>query len=649
MSVTTPTSSVPTPVPSVPVPSVPTPVADVSACYSGITQDACADEPDIKSTKDACEKINKKSKQLWTDMVPDADALSPLAAANTAISTISNAFSSTNDSSSKVIQSVKEQNNATQVSQLFNECIANSNTSATNIINGNDPSCVIALQEGGYSADEIRSVQDNITQTATANAQTTCSVQAMMQNIAKLKTSTDQQAVLQVLQEANGLFSGNSANTDFCSSIDITNDTCTWMQQQNCCIAESNAQATNLINAGCLSTQANITQTAVSNSSSTCTISASGVNSADISSYISQKTDSDVSQKATGVSTWALILFFIVVFLLPPLVFVLSTVLGDAGSLLKDCGTAISNSTKKADNDNIGVVNNNNKIDATKTVEPSRRRRTAAATTKTATPAGGSTSNSKAESGESTNWGTLVLFMFSLAIAAGCCLFLAINSLGYYKTTIVDPIDGMLNYPLTDCDSTALSTMGDFAENLANPFDWPNLVPDLGIGDNAYVGTRSTYRDAVTTFEANGKVMAMDFFLDRDKVATPTASPEGVVYKDPTGVDGENPVSADNPPQDLQMGTVMYVNTPTYEPQSCTKIGGMNEEKFTTFTKAKGTSGSIFWKTIGIGSIVMGLIMLGILILFIIVAAKTGNTSGKVNVVNNTYNARVNTGGKPTG
>ena len=649
MSVTTPTSSVPTP-----ISSVPTPDGDVSACYSGITQDACADEPDIKSTKDACEKINKKAKKLWYDMVPSADALSPLAAANTAISTISNAFSSTNESSSKVIQSVKEQNNATQVSQLFNECIANSNASATNIINGNDPSCVIALQAGGFSSDEIRSVQENITQTAEADAKSTCSVQAMMQNIASLKTSTDQQAVLQVLQEANGLFSGNSANTDFCSSIDITNNTCTWMQQQNCCIAESNAQATNLINAGCLSTQANITQTAVANSSSTCTISASGLNSADISSYISQKADSDVSQKATGASTWALILFFVVIFVLPPLVFVLSTVLGDAGSLLKDCGTAISNSTKKSDNDNIGVVNN--KIDPTKIVEPSRMRSTAAATTaattaKTATPAGGSTSNSKAESGESTNWSTLVLFMFSLAIAAGCCIFLAINSLGYYKTTIVDPIDGMLNYPLTDCDSTALSTMGDFAENLANPFDWPNLVPDLGIGDNAYVGTRSTYRDAVNTFEANGKVMAMDFFLDRDKVPTPTASPEGVVYADPTGVDGENPVSADNPPLDLQMGTVMYINTPTYEPQTCTKIGGMNEEKFTTFTKAKGTSGSIFWKTIGIGSIVMGLIMLGVLILFIVVAAKTGNTSGKVNVVNNTYNANVTTpgGAKPTG
>jgi hypothetical protein len=467
----------------------------------------------------------------------------------------------------------------------------------------------------------------------------------MMQNVASLKTSTDQQAVLQVLQEANGLFSGNSANTNFCSSIDVTNDTCSWMQQQNCCIANANAEAMNLIDAGCLTDQANITQNAVSNASSTCSISSSGSNSLDMSNYIAQKADADVSQKSTGVTSTALIILIVIIFAAPTIVLIIAIASLSAafGSSIKSVGTAISEAARGGDK--VGGTTNS----APKQPPSNKNRSTYSSVIKKTSTSDASgvqynigTSTSDASGvqynigkagGAGVDWTGLIVFLFSLAISAGCCFFLAALCIGYYNSTKVDAIDGMLNYPLTDCDSTALSTMGDFAENLANPFNWPNLVPDLGIGDNAYVGTRSTYEDAVATFESNDKVYAMDFFVDRDKVPTPTASPEGVVYEDPTGADNENPISGDNPPKDKQMGTVMYVNTPTYEPQSCTKIGGMNEDKFTTFTKAKATTGWKIWRNTGIGAIVFGIVVLAILILFIVFAAKSG--SGANITINN--------------
>ena len=609
--------------------SPPLPNGDINDCYSGINSDPCHDEPDVTSAKDACEKINKKSKQLWEDMVPNGDFLDPISASSKCIDSIGKAFGSSSDSESTVIQSVKEQNNSVQVQQLFNQCDAYATSSAENIITGQSDECVEALAASGFKADEIRTTINNIKQNAKASATAGCSVQSMMQNVASLKTSTDQQAVLQVLQEANGLFSGNSANTNFCSSIDVTNDTCSWMQQQNCCIANANAEAMNLIDAGCLTDQANITQNAVSNASSTCSISSSGSNSLDMSNYIAQKADADVSQKSTGVTSTALIILIVIIFAAPTIVLIIASLSAAFGSSIKSVGTAISEAARGGDKVG-GTTNSAPKPPPSNKKQsnyPSVRKKTSTS------DASGVQYNIGKAGGAGVDWTGLIVFLFSLAISAGCCFFLAALCIGYYNSTKVDAIDGMLNYPLTDCDSTALSTMGDFAENLANPFNWPNLVPDLGIGDNAYVGTRSTYEDAVATFESNDKVYAMDFFVDRDKVATPTASPEGVVYEDPTGADNENPISGDNPPKDKQMGTVMYVNTPTYEPQSCTKIGGMNEDKFTTFTKAKATTGWKIWRNTGIGAIVFGIVVLAILILFIVFAAKSG--SGANITINN--------------
>jgi len=615
--------------------SSPLPDGDVNDCYSGINQDACADEPDITSTKDACEKINKKAKQLFLDSVGDADILDPITASAKVVDSIGKAFGASSESNSEVIQSVKEQNNSTVVQQLFNQCDASADASAQNIIMGQDKSCVEALVASGASIDEVRSTQANITQNATANATAGCSVQSMMENVASLKTSTDQQAVLQVLQEANGLFSGSSANTNFCSSIDVTNDTCSWMQTQNCCIAEANAQAVNLIDAGCLTDQANITQTAVSNASSTCSISSSGKNSFDMSNYISQKADAEITQKSTGLSTGVIVLLLVIILLGPVVCFIVSEFIGDAGKLLKDCGQAIANATQKGDT--IGNTTQQVKPSNDVKTQPSGKKKTDAAS---------SSAQVKVVGGQGVEWTGLILFMFSLVVSAGLCIFLAINALGYYNSTKVDAIDGMLNFPLSDCDSTSLSTMGDFAENLANPLNWPNLVSDLGIGDNKYVGTRSTYKDALYTFETNEKVNGMDFFVDRDQVATPSASPEGVEYEDPTGADDKNPIAGDNPPKDDQMGTVMYSDDLAYDPQTCSKIGGMNSDKFTTFTKSKATSGSILWKTLGISCIVVGVIMLGVLILFIVLAATMGKSSPDVKITNNTYNGQTSGAGR---
>jgi len=608
--------------------SPPLPNGDINDCYSGINSDPCHDESDVTSAKDACEKINKKSKQLWEDMVPGGDFLDPISASSKCIDSIGKAFGSSSDSESTVIQSVKEQNNSVQVQQIFNQCDAYATSSAQNIITGQSDECVEALVAGGFNADEIRTTVSNINQNAEANAEAGCSVQSMMQNVASLKTSTDQQAVLQVLQEANGLFSGNSANTNFCSSIDVTNDTCSWMQQQNCCIANANAEAVNLIDAGCLTDQANITQNAVSNASSTCSISSSGSNSLDMSNYIAQKADADISQKSTGVTSTALIILIVIIFAAPTIVLIIASLSSAFGSSIKSVGTAISEAARGGDK--VGGTTN-----SAPKPPPSKKKQSTSSSVrkKSTTNATDVQYNFDKAGGAGVDWTGLIVFLFSLAISAGCCFFLAALCIGYYNSTKVDAINGMLNYPLTDCDSTTLSTMGDFAENLANPFNWPNLVPDLGIGDNAYVGTRSTYKDAVVTFESNDKVYAMDFFVDRDKVPTPTASPEGVVYEDPTGADNENPISGDNPPKDDQMGTVMYVNTPTYEPQSCTKIGGMNEDKFTTFTKAKATTGWKIYFNTGIGAIVFGLVVLAILFLFIIFAAKSG--SGANITINN--------------
>ena len=152
---------------------------------------------------------------------------------------------------------------------MFNTCMAQGDATASNILNGQTRECAEGLAQYGISGDELRSMNKNIVQNASATATVGCSVQTMMENISKLSTSTDQQAVLKVLQESTGLLSGNTVNNNFCSNIDVTNDACTWMETQNCCSATANANATNLINSGCISDQINVTQNATANANAT--------------------------------------------------------------------------------------------------------------------------------------------------------------------------------------------------------------------------------------------------------------------------------------------------------------------------------------------------------------------------------------------
>ena len=619
--------------------SAPIPDGDVTNCYAGITQDACADEPDVTSSKDACEKINKKSKDLWGEVVDAADAMNPVSAGQKAVESLANMFAGTNDSESNIVLSVKQQNNTVDVQQLFANCNAEANASVTQIIAGQSDECIATLaplvESGAISADDLRTTQSDITQEADATANATCSVSSMMQNISSLKTSTDQQAVLQVLQQAQGMFSGNSANQNFCSAIDTTNNACSWMQQQNCCTAEANATAAQIIQGGCLTDQTKLVQKASATANATCSVSSAGTNSSDMSSYISQTVDADVSQKAKGLSG-GLLWFLVALAFLGPLLTIWIDKLVNGTSKILQAGSdafssAVRNSKGGPDADKAGVV------------EPPKKKTSASATASASSSnKQGSSGGVSVNGGQAADMSSLLAFVFILAISSGLFIFFATLLLGKFNSTRNKEIDGMLNYPLSDCDSTTLSTMGDFASDLTNPFEWTNMVSDLGIGKDPYVGTRSTYANAVQTFELNDAVNGMDFFVDRDKVPVPSSSPSAestpsgnVIYTDPTGVDGENPISADNPPQDDQMGTVMYINQPAYDPKSCNKIGNMNSDKFTVFTKAKPTSSPI-WLWLGIGSFLFAAICLGVCIFFIIVSAKSSSsTNVKITNVSN--------------
>lgn len=606
--------------------STPIPDGDVTNCYAGITQDACANEPDVTDAKDACEKINKKSKDLWGEVVDAADAINPILAGEKAVESLANMFAGTNDTESDIVLSVKQQNNTVDVQQLFANCNAEANASVTQVIEGQGVECLATLEplveSGAISADDLRTTQSDITQEATATANATCSVSSMMQNVSSLKTSTDQQAVLNVLQQASGMFSGNSANQNFCSAIDSTNNACSWMQQQNCCTAEANATAAQIIEGGCLTDQTKLVQKASATANATCSVSSTGTNSSDMSNYISQTVDAEVSQKAKGLSA-GLLWFLIALAFFGPLLTIWIDKLVNGSSKILQAGSdfvsgIVRNSKGGPDADKAGV-------------QPATNKKKTSASANAAAGQGGSRGSVSVIGGQAADMSSLLAFVFILAISSGLFIFFATLLLGKFNSTKNKEIDGMLNYPLSDCDSTTLSTMGDFASDLTNPFEWTNMVSDLGIGKDPYVGTRSTYANAVQTFELNDAVNGMDFFVDRDKVPVPSSSPAAestpsgnVIYTDPTGVDGENPISADNPPQDEQMGTVMYINKPAYDPKSCNKIGNMNSEKFTVYTKAKATSSPI-WLWLGIGSFLFAAICLGVCIFFIVVSAKSGS------------------------
>jgi len=613
--------------------SSPVPDGDINNCYAGITQDACAYEPDVKNAKDACEKIKEKADKLWKDTVDPIDSVNIFSASEKAISSIANAFSSSNDVTSDVITSVKEQNNTVNVQQLFQNCTADAKASVQQVIKGQGDDCIKTLEplveKGIISVDDLRSTQSDIVQEASATATASCSVESMMQNISSLKTSTDQQAVLQVLQQASGVFSSNSVNENFCSAIDVTNNACSWMQQQNCCTANANAEAVQIIDGGCLNDQTKLVQKASAYAASTCSVSSSGSNSADMSQYITQTVDSEISQKATGINTALLWVLVAIAFLGPLLTLWIDKLVNGTSQILQASSDAISSGVRNSkggpDADKAGV----------KPAEPNKKKTSASVSSSEK----GSSGNVTVNGGKGADMSSLFAFVFVLAISAGLFIFFATLSIGKYNSTRNKQIDGMLNFPLSDCDSTALSTMGDFASDLTNPLEWGNAIDDLGIGKDKYVGTRSTYKDALETFEINDAINGMDFFLDRDKVPVPSSSPSAestpsgnVIYTDPTGADGVNPVSADNPPKDDQMGTVMYIDKPAYDPKTCNKIGNMNSEKFTVFTKAKPTS-SPGWLWLGMGCLVFALICVGVCIFFIVVTAKTGSST-KVNITN---------------
>lgn len=414
--------------------------------------DNCPDEDLNKMTASAaCNKIDEAKKSVWGWLSETVSDFSPASLA----SAIGDALGSDNDSSNEVINNIRQNLSSKGLVNSLNECRQNATASASNVIDGTALSeCNEELAKLGMSAEEIRTTISNINQTATATSSNECDITSMINIVSSMDASIDNQALIDVMQEANGLLSGSSSNNEFCNNLEINQSACNYVNQQNCCANTASATASNLIKMGCLTDMDNINQTATTNASNVCKIaSASGFDS-DMSSFITNKVESTTNQTASGMSLGMMVVILIIIAILFLAPFFLA---------LKILPTFDLNEGKES-------------------AAPSK-----------------------------------IFAKFKLILmftVIGLLLFITGSIfLGLFFNSKTSEIWQHQN-PFSSCDSTFLSTVKDIATDALNPLNGFTTLSE--IGDEPYVGTRATYAEAKTNTENNAYIKGFDFMVDKE-------------------------------------------------------------------------------------------------------------------------------------
>jgi hypothetical protein len=257
------------------------------------------------SGQSSCNAIASIREQGKTDRAA-TDALSNL----NPITAIGNAFGSKNQSDNAVINLIRQNIKSIQDTMVKNNCNNISSLKQENIYREN-PICFTSLIETCKNnitgvtdlncLKEVRNLLNDkppITQENKNKTSSICEINAAIQTIASQEASTQNAAMLQSMQEAKGLMSGNKTDGLNCNEIntDISNEQ--YLKVLLECIQESAVTQSNIIE-GChpkVSSQVNTNE-----DMKKCLLATGVIMSASQSSSVKNESALKSSQTAVGL------------------------------------------------------------------------------------------------------------------------------------------------------------------------------------------------------------------------------------------------------------------------------------------------------------------------------------------------------------
>ena len=152
----------------------------------------------------------------------------------------------------------------------------------------------------------------NVTQTNTATANNTCSINLLIQAITEMEASIDNTVLQRAANTAKGLLSSSSSDQDICNDISIKMSACKYINQTQCCAQSILQEQENLLKTDCGGSFSNIIQSNSASAMNDCMLSAS----ASISDKMKATIKNAITQDAVNKSEGLTMDFFIIIIII---------------------------------------------------------------------------------------------------------------------------------------------------------------------------------------------------------------------------------------------------------------------------------------------------------------------------------------------
>jgi hypothetical protein len=242
-----------------------------------------------QSAREACGKISTEAENIKAAMSGTAEILR-----NVFLPFINpNNFRSGDNNTNNIVQNIVNTNlSHCEVMDIHNMCSNSASVAQTNTIDTRHCNC-----------DKPGSCNfSGIVQTNESTINQTCMLNMAIKKLMEKTESTRAQALAKVMQEAEGLLSGNNtSSTEVCNIINKDLSTSEWLRAKNECMNDISAIQENLI-AGC-GKFTDITQKNISNKLQECVQGIITETETSIDSKTDIKTETTIDQLTKGIDT----------------------------------------------------------------------------------------------------------------------------------------------------------------------------------------------------------------------------------------------------------------------------------------------------------------------------------------------------------
>ena len=288
---------------------------DSTKCNTSETaEDDFCNDPRVKdkSASDFCKDVEKEGMEMGAQIASSLASMTPWGALSNIFG--SKAASEQNAKTKMAIEAISK-SLATQESMCENTI---NQSGSNNVTVGLSDNCIETLKRIGTPDAEIREMMknsraENIVQSNVQTAKNDCKINLVLDALTKMDVSFDNEVIQKAMNEAKGMGSNSSSNTNTCNDISATMSACKHIKQKQCCAGTINQAHTNTLNGQCGGSFTNVVQSNVADAVNSCILSAAASVSDDVKAKVKNVVTQIAHNKSEGISPFAFLLMGLLV------------------------------------------------------------------------------------------------------------------------------------------------------------------------------------------------------------------------------------------------------------------------------------------------------------------------------------------------